>query len=64
MNNAFTNVPQAYYKHLSGEYYTARHLTVVRAKIIKTQHPAIVKVNTVEKLAYKKDCTVQSIQRN
>lgn len=52
---AFANVPQAYYKHLSGEYYTASAFGLwLGAKIIKTQQiPTIVKVNEVEKPAYK-----------
>lgn len=52
---AFANVPQVYYKHLSGEYYTASAFGLwMGAKIIKTQQiPAIVKVNAVEKPEYK-----------
>lgn len=52
---AFINVPQVYYKHLSGEYYTASAFGLwLGAKIIKTQQiPAIVEVNAVEKSAYK-----------
>jgi len=54
-NAAFANVPQAYYKHLSGEYYTASAFGLwLGAKIIKNQQiPAIVKVNAVEKPVYK-----------
>jgi 3-oxoacyl-(acyl-carrier-protein) synthase len=53
---AFANVPQVYYKHLSGEYYTASAFGLwLGAKIIKTQQiPVILKVNAVEKQAYKK----------
>jgi 3-oxoacyl-(acyl-carrier-protein) synthase len=52
---AFANATQVYYKHLSGEYHTASAFGLwIGAKIIKTQQiPAIVKVNAVEKPAYK-----------
>jgi 3-oxoacyl-(acyl-carrier-protein) synthase len=52
----FANVPQVYYKHLSGEYYTASAFGLwLGSKIIKSQQiPEIVKVNSVEKQAYKK----------
>lgn len=48
--------PQVYYKHLSGEYNTASAFGLwIGAKIIETQHiPEIIKVNTLEKNAYKK----------
>ena len=54
-NNTFLNIPQVYYKHLSGEYDTASAFGLwIGAKIIKTQTiPEIIKVNTVEKSTYK-----------
>lgn len=54
-NNAFANATQVYYKHLSGEYYTASAFGLwVGAKIIKMQQiPEIIKVNSVEKPEYK-----------
>ena len=53
--NSFKNLPQAYYKHLSGEYNTASAFGLwVGAKIIKTQEiPEIIRVNNLEKPAYK-----------
>lgn len=53
--NAFTNTPQVYYKHLSGEYNTASAFGLwVGTKIIKTQQiPEILKVNTLENPEYK-----------
>jgi 3-oxoacyl-(acyl-carrier-protein) synthase len=49
------NTPQVYYKHLSGEYNTASAFGLwVGAKTIKTQQiPMILKVNQLEKSAYK-----------
>ena len=54
--NALANVPQVYYKHLSGEYNTASAFGLwVGSKIIKTlQIPAVLKVNQLEKDSYKK----------
>ena len=54
-NSAFANTPQVYYKHLSGEYDSASAFGLwVGAKIIKTQTiPDLIKVNTLEKPAYK-----------
>jgi hypothetical protein len=51
----FKNIPQLYYKHLSGEYNTASAFGLwTGAKIIKTQEiPAILKVNQIEKPLYK-----------
>ncbi len=51
----FTNTPQLYYKHLSGEYNTASAFGLwVGSKIIKTQQiPEVLKVNTLEKPSYK-----------
>jgi 3-oxoacyl-(acyl-carrier-protein) synthase len=53
--NSFKNMPQAYYKHLSGEYNTASAFGLwVGAKIIKTQEiPEIISVNNLKKPAYK-----------
>lgn len=53
--NSFKNVPQAYYKQLSGEYNTASAFGLwVGAKIIKTQEiPEIISVNNLGKSAYK-----------
>lgn len=53
--NAFAEIPQLYYKHLSGEYDTASAFALwMAAKILKTQEvPEIVKVNLVEKPNYK-----------
>lgn len=53
--NAFTNTPQVYYKHLSGEYNTASAFGLwVGTKIIKTQQiPEILKVNALENPEYK-----------
>lgn len=52
--NAFAEIPQLYYKHLSGEYDTASAFALwMASKVIKTQEiPEIVKVNSVEKPAY------------
>jgi hypothetical protein len=53
--SAFANAPQVYYKHLSGEYDTASAFGLwVGTKIIQTQNiPDIVKLNTLDKKAYK-----------
>ena len=53
--NAFINTQQVYYKHLCGEYNTASAFGLwVGSKIIKTQQiPEILKVNSIEKSAYK-----------
>ena len=53
--NAFANMPQVYYKHLSGEYNTASAFGLfIGSKIIKKQQiPDILKVNSVEKPQYK-----------
>ncbi len=52
--NAFAEIPQLYYKHLSGEYDTASAFALwIASKIIKTQEiPEIIKVNSVTKPAY------------
>lgn len=54
-NSTFSNTPQVYYKHLSGEYDTASAFGLwVGTKIIQTQNiPDIVKLNTLDKKAYK-----------
>lgn len=51
----FKNTPQVYYKHLSGEYDTASAFGLwVGTKIIQTQNiPSIVKINRINKEAYK-----------
>jgi len=53
--NIFKNTPQVYYKQLSGEYNTASAFGLwVGAKIFKTQEiPEIIRVNNLEKPAYK-----------
>ncbi|BFM43031.1 beta-ketoacyl synthase chain length factor [Flavobacterium sp. CFS9] len=53
--NDFVQTPQLYYKHLSGEYDTASSFALwVASKILKTQEiPEIIKVNSVERPAYK-----------
>ncbi len=50
------NIPQVYYKHLSGEYNTASAFGLwIGSKIIKTQQiPTVLKVNQLEKDSYKK----------
>lgn len=54
-STTFVKTPQVYYKHLSGEYNTASAFGLwIGSKIIKTQQiPEILKVNTLEKSAYK-----------
>ena len=54
--STFATTPQVYYKHLCGEYNTASAFGLwVGVKIIKTQQiPEIIKVNALEKPAYKK----------
>lgn len=51
----FAATPQLYYKHLSGEYYTASAFGLwVGSKIIKTQQiPEVLKVNAAENTGYK-----------
>jgi hypothetical protein len=51
----FANTPQAYYKHLSGEYDTASAFGLwVGSKIIQTQNiPEIVMLNALDKQSYK-----------
>jgi len=51
----FAHTPQAYYKHLSGEYNTASAFGLyAAANILKTQVlPAILKANAIEKSGYK-----------
>ena len=51
----FASTPQVYYKHLSGEYDSASAFGLwVGVKIIKTQIiPEIIKINSLEKSAYK-----------
>jgi 3-oxoacyl-(acyl-carrier-protein) synthase len=53
--NAFSQTPVLYYKHLSGEYDTASAFAFwMAAKILKTQEiPEIIKVNQAVKPAYK-----------
>jgi 3-oxoacyl-(acyl-carrier-protein) synthase len=55
-NITFSNTPQVYYKHLSGEFDTASAFGLwIGAKIIQTQNiPEIVKLNTLDKQDYKK----------
>jgi 3-oxoacyl-(acyl-carrier-protein) synthase len=52
--NAFSDTPQLYYKHLSGEYDTASAFGLwMASKVIKLQEiPEIVKVNSIKKSAY------------
>lgn len=54
-DSTFTNTPQVYYKHLSGEYDTASAFGLwVGAKIVQTQNiPDVVKLNALEKHSYK-----------
>jgi 3-oxoacyl-(acyl-carrier-protein) synthase len=54
-DSTFSNTPQVYYKHLSGEYDTASAFGLwVGSKIIQTQNiPDIVKLNALDKPAYK-----------
>ncbi|HKO77255.1 MAG TPA: beta-ketoacyl synthase chain length factor [Flavobacterium sp.] len=54
-NVTFSNTPQVYYKHLSGEYDTASAFGLwVGTKIIQTQNiPDIVKLNKRDKQSYK-----------
>jgi len=54
--NSFSNTPQLYYKHLSGEYNTASAFGLwVGSKILKQQEiPKILKVNLVEKPTLRK----------
>jgi len=51
----FADTPQAYYKHLSGEYNTASAFGLyVGANILKTQQvPSALKSNAIEKAQYK-----------
>lgn len=51
----FSNIPQVYYKHLSGEYHTASAFGLwLGAKIIKTQEiPEITSINNLKKSEYK-----------
>lgn len=51
----FSETPQIYYKHLSGEYNTASAFGLwVAAKVIKAQQiPRLLKVNAIDKTAYK-----------
>lgn len=51
----FANIPQVYYKHLSGEYDTASAFGLwVGSKIIQTQNiPDIIKINALDKATYK-----------
>jgi len=53
--NTFKNIPQVYYKHLSGEYNTASAFGLfVGSKIIKSQQiPDILKANAVTKPKFK-----------
>src|SRR6187402_722189 len=54
-NATFANIPQVYYKHLSGEYDTASAFGLwVGSKIIQTQSiPDIVRLNALNKQSYK-----------
>jgi 3-oxoacyl-(acyl-carrier-protein) synthase len=54
-NSTFSNTPQVYYKHLSGEYDTASAFGLwVGSRIIQTQNiPDIVKLNALDSQAYK-----------
>lgn len=53
--NTFAKTPQVYYKHLSGEYFTASAFGLwMGTKIIKTQEiPAITSINNLKKSNYK-----------
>jgi 3-oxoacyl-(acyl-carrier-protein) synthase len=53
--NTFKSTPQVYYKHLSGEYYTASAFGLwVASKIMKSQEiPEILKVNFIEVKEFK-----------
>ena len=53
--NTFKSTPQVYYKHLSGEYYTASAFGLwVASKIMKSQEiPEILKVNFIERKEFK-----------
>jgi len=53
--NAFAEIPQLYYKHLSGAFDTASAFALwMASKVLKTQEiPEILKVNSVSKSAYK-----------
>ncbi|MFH6945378.1 beta-ketoacyl synthase N-terminal-like domain-containing protein [Flavobacterium sp. FlaQc-50] len=52
--NAFSNTPQLYYKHLCGEYDTAAAFGLwMASKVLQLQEvPEIIKVNSVEKSVY------------
>jgi 3-oxoacyl-(acyl-carrier-protein) synthase len=54
-NGIFSATPQAYYKHLSGEFNTASAFGLwIASHIVKLQEiPQVIKVNTVEGKAYK-----------
>ena len=51
----FKNLPQVYYKHLSGEFFTASSFGLwMASKILKTQTiPEIASINSIEKKGYK-----------
>ncbi|GGH38490.1 3-oxoacyl-ACP synthase [Mangrovimonas yunxiaonensis] len=55
LSEAFSKTPQAYYKHLSGEFNTASSFGFwLASKIIKTQTlPEVVKLNGVQASSYK-----------
>lgn len=55
VSGLFNTTPQAYYKHLSGEFYTASGFALWMAlNILKKQIiPAQVKMNSIEKKTYK-----------
>ncbi len=54
VSNLFSTTPQAYYKHLSGEFYTASGFALWMAlNVMKLQTiPAAVKMNSFEKARY------------
>jgi hypothetical protein len=55
VSNLFNITPQAYYKHLSGEFYTASGFGLwMTLNMLKLQSiPADVKMNSIEKENYK-----------
>jgi len=54
-NSVFANIPQLYYKHLSGEFYTASAFGLwVASHIVKLQKlPSILQINKIEGKSFK-----------